>query len=308
MKVTSSPLARQTSDNAKGILLVLVSTLFFALAGLGVRLSKDFMRADSLVLYRCVFQTLILLPWVGTYFRSNGSWKLSRRIQFHLLRSGFGICSMLFFYQALHRLPLALAGLLLTTSAFWATLMSRFFLNEKWTRAQLGCASIIMVGIFLSFWDPRPQQAWTLSIAGIVFGLLGALSRGGALTALRRLRMELGTREIVFCFGIVGTVVTLPSFLLDPQIPQSLSQWGWVGLVAVSATLGQIFRSAGFRFTTTLNATAVSLQGTVLNVALGFLVLSEVPPLTFLLALVLVMAGNIGLVLRGGGNALKSSG
>lgn len=274
--------------------MVLLAAVFFSLMSLGVRVSRHAFRSDSNVFYRSLIQVLVLVPGCAAYFR-GGTWY--DKIRAHFPRGAFGIISMFFLYIALHHLPLGLAYLLAMTSAPWATVLARVFLKETMTKAQAVYGALSLVGVAVALLlSGGSQETWSLNATGIVSGLLAGLFMGMALTILRRMRQAMGTREIVFFFGLTGIVFTLPYFVSAPELPRTMKDVGvllWIGLCAAA---GQILLTTGFRYTSTMAAATSNLSQILISLVLGFVVLGEKPPLGFYAGAALLCAGIWGIM------------
>lgn len=275
--------------------LVLASTFFFSLMGLGIRWARGTFRADSLVFYRSLVQTLCLLPWLKEYFAAERSPNFRRKFKIHFVRGVFGIASMLFLYIAYHHIPLAFASLLAMTSVFWASLLAWIFLGERCSLRQLGFALLTCLGLAISLVQSS-REGWTYNTIGIVSALVCGIFMGLAFTMLKKLRQELPSREIVFFFGLSGLVLTLPYFSLHPELPVTEREFFLVLFVGGTGTIGQILLTQGFRDTTTMVASITCLFTPLLNLAVGFLFLGESPPLLFFLSIFFVLTGMVGLL------------
>jgi len=293
MKIPFSFSTRQFPSHTRGVILILSGTVFFSLMSLGVRLGRDRFNSETLVFTRSFVQTLLLLPWYRRYFTRD----LSTQLRVHLPRGLFGVLSMFLLYLSLHYLPLALTTLLAMSSVVWAATLAWFFLNERFSSVQFGFAVVTGAGLVLSL---LPHQGGfdggNYSVIGISAGLLCGFFMGLALTTLRKMRRDMGTREIVFFFGICGMVLSAPFVLRDFKMPTDPASLALLLGIGIAATLGQCFMTAGFKYTPTLTATLVNLQQIILNVVLGLVVLGEVPPVTFVLGLGFALVGMVGLV------------
>jgi len=291
---------RRSPDERDGVILILSSAGFFSLMSLAVRLGRDTFRAESLVFYRSLIQVCFLLPWLSDYFQPLPGVSPKKRIQIHFLRGTFGIAAMVCLYHALQLLPLGLAVLLSMSSVLWATFFAWLFLGEKARSQQVFFASVICGGIFLSVFSPTEAgTGWVFNPWGVVSALAAGLFTGLSLTTVKSLRRNLGSREIVFFLGLFGVVWTLPAFGLNPQIPVSLRDCVLIVGVGFFATVGQLLLTTGLKYTSNLTATLCSLQQTLLNLVLGFIILGEFPPSTFYWGAVLVVGGMVGLMRAG---------
>lgn len=285
----------QIRRHFQGPTLILTSALFFSIMQLCTRMGRQTFRADTLMFTRLILQTLILIPWVMNYFAPHPTYSLSSRLRSHFWRGFFGVGSMWFLFLALKYLPLAMATLLTMTSIFWGSLFAWVFLKETPSRGQILWALVAIGGVTLGLLG-EGMSGWHYSMRGIVYALACGVFMGLALATLRGLRRDFGSREIVFFFGLVGIVCTLPGFILEPEWPKTFSEAGVLLALGISGTIGQLLMTAGFKHTTTLIATVCNIQQTPINILVGFFVLGEVPPLNFYIGVALALFGITRLV------------
>ena len=275
-------------STAYGMALILISTLFFAVMALGVRFSRGHFSALSLVFYRSLIQSLILLPGGWTLLVAPG---LSKRFFWHLPRGIFGISAMLGIYFALQRLPMGLASLLSMTSVLWAAILGRWFLKEKLKLPQILLSLLVGLGICLSLFSGPDEGRWRLDILGMASGLIAGLMMSLAQIWLRKMGKTTSARETVLFFGLCGSGLMLPLFLWRgdlPAAPSDLLEILWVGIFA---TAGQLFLTEGFRHAPVVLGSLCNLQGTLWSIGLGMLFLEEFPPVGFFVGGFLVLVG-----------------
>ncbi len=259
--------------------LLVAATLSFSLMSLLVRMASSHFRADTLVFTRSVLQALVILPWVGSFWPAKGH--LLKTVRVHFVRGAIGICAMWMIYFALGKIPLIMCSLLTMTSVLWAALLARFFLEERQGKRRLLFASIACLGVVILLAPGEDFAGYSLPLVGVSAALLGGAFMGGAQTMIRLLRRTKGTLEIVFWFGVFGAVLMLPPFLVSPEIPATLEEWGYIGGVAAFAIGGQMLMTTGYRYTSALLGSVCMLVGNFWNLGLGLLILDEVPPLHF---------------------------
>ncbi|MDH1471163.1 DMT family transporter [Shewanella bicestrii] len=110
------------------LLMILAAQLLIASGNLLVKLLETNAPVFQLVLYRQLFATLLVLPFV---WRLQGNLKLSPFYKVHLSRALLiGLGNAIFMLAVLH-LPLATVTAVIYTSPLLLLLMSAFFLNER---------------------------------------------------------------------------------------------------------------------------------------------------------------------------------
>lgn len=285
---------RVQAEHVKAIFYLSMAAVFFSLMGLFVRTLRDHFRADTIVFYRSLVQTLILLPLYWRELFKNFA-VIKKRVLFHLLRGGLGLLSMYFLYLSYHTLPLGLASLMALTSIFWATLFSRIFLKERMSFKAMAYAFVICLGLMVSLNTLR-SPSWHFQWKGIVYGLSCGFFMGAALSALKSLRAKLSTGEVVFFFSLWGVVLLLPICILFPESPRLFSEGRSLIYVGVVATIAQLLMTYGFKYAPTMVASVCHVQTTFLNLILGFYVLGEVPPIVFLVGMFISVLGFLGLI------------
>lgn len=288
-RLISNAVLRQTAG-AEGALLILIGSIFFSAMGLSVRALGQGVSANNLVFVRSLIQILIVLPWARTYFTGG----LFKKARVHTLRGVGGIGSMFFLYLALQRLPLALAQLLAMTSVLWTAILSFIFLKERITLIEWLWGFIIISGAAVTLAGDS-GGGWVVDGRGVLYALICGFMMGCALTALRSLRREVGTHEIIFYFGVMGVLLTVPGLMVVPSLPTTVPEVGLMLGVGVFASFGQIFMTAGFKYTTAFKATLCNLAQVCFNVLLGLWFLGEVPPKAFLGGALVMGLGILGL-------------
>lgn len=277
--------------------------------GLAIRVGRDHFRADNLVFYRSLIQTLMLAPWAGAIFSSGANRRNQVPVyrlhlwRFHFFRGLFGILSMVSIYSAIQRLPLALATLLGMTGVVWGSIFSAVFLKERVSRTQVIGGVVAATGLLLVVVPTDVTSLWTYDTVGIGLGLFSGLFMGAAHTLIRKMRVD-GTsmQEIVFYFGITGMVLTLPGLIAHPQFPETSEHWITLFVVGIVGSLGQMVMTVGFRYAKTAVASLCILAQTPINIGLGAWWLSEHPPTLFYLGMALVFVGIARVVIVKQGN------
>src|SRR6185295_8598396 len=93
----------------RSAVLVVASSLLFALAGVAVKLAVTDLPKEVVVFFRNLLSLTLLLPWVAV--RGLGAVR-TRQFPLHLLRAGSTLSALYCYYYAVSRIPLADAVLL----------------------------------------------------------------------------------------------------------------------------------------------------------------------------------------------------
>jgi drug/metabolite transporter (DMT)-like permease len=153
-----------------------------------------------------------------------------------LARGGFGGLAALLYFLAIERIPAGEATLLNNTFPIFAVILSLFLLGERPTLHLAAALVLASAGVFLVLgggdvsFGLGPGE-----LLGIVSGILG----GGAVTAIRALRMtDTNAPTIFFAFSVGGLAVSVP-YAAGPW-PTSPVVWAAALGVGAVAFLAQI--------------------------------------------------------------------
>jgi drug/metabolite transporter (DMT)-like permease len=250
-------------------LLMVVSSLLFALMGVCVKLAAAQYGAGEIVFYRSLVGALCIFGL--THLRGGPSLATSLPAM-HFWRSASGVAALLLWFHSIIGLPLATAMTLNYMSSVWmalfllggGVLMGAARLDGRLVAAVLaGFAGVALV--------LRPsveqQQLW-YGLAGVLSGMLAALAYL-QVTALGRAGEP--AQRIVFYFCIGGMAVGAASMLIGGGAPHTLH--GLVLLLAIGllATAGQTMMTAAYRIGRTLVNASLQYLGIAFSFAFGVL-------------------------------------
>jgi len=263
----------------KGILLMILSSLFFALMAAAVKLSGDFPTMQKVFFRNVVGMVVsaIMILRSGERFAGNNK-------SYLLLRSMLGLIGVFLYFYAIDRLPLANAVILNQMNPFFVMLLAAFFLKEKIKKPQIGALMIALIGILFIvrpgfIFDPLPGIA----------GLVSAVFAAGGYTTIRYLRLTDHPQVIVFYFTALSTLSTLPfagGFLL-PTFPQLMVLLS----VGALATAAQYLMTYAYRYAEAGDLSIYSYGNTLFSIVIGLILWSEIPDILSMLGFSLVIFG-----------------
>ena len=217
-------------EPVRGALFMTAAGLAFAALGACVKAASATLPTEMVVFLRAAIGTLILLPWIA---RQGWGFLRTRRLGAHLARALFGVAAMYTFFYALARLTLAEAVLLAYTTPLFAPLFAWLWLREP-LGARLAMAALVGflgVGLILR---PDGHFASLAAWAGLASGALAAL----AMVTIRTMSDTEPPLRVVFYFGLVSTLVSLP-WAWGAGFPLDAAGLGWMVLAGAFASLGQ---------------------------------------------------------------------
>ncbi len=255
-------------NKTKGILLIVVSALGFALMNVCVRYSgdlpsmqKSFFR--NLIAFIVAFIVLQRTP--GENNISAKSWP------YLILRALAGTGGIVSNFYAVDHLVLADASMLNKLSPFFVLIFSFFILKERLKPLQV----LVVIGAFMgSLLVIKP------SLQGIDFGMMvglfGGLCAGFAYTMVRKLGL-MGVKPafIVAFFSGFSCLVTLP-FMLADFTPMSQVQIISLLLAGLFATVGQFAITMAYKYAPAREISVYDYSNIIFTAILGFLVFGQV--------------------------------
>ncbi len=265
---------------------MLVAGFSFALMGLFVKLGSPYFSTAELVFYRSFFG---LIPIVLYALRQRQTltsihWRL------HLFRSVSGLISLLLYFYALTRLPLATAVTLNYTSPLFLAFLITVLSREKLNGPLMVTLGFGFVGIVLVLRPHIGPNEWFA-------GLMGLLSGFGAGVAYLNVRAmgALGEPEwrIVFYFTALATVVLGIYLAFTPHHPITLSNVGILVALGLAATAGQLSMTRAYRMGATLLVANFAYSAIVFSSLLGILFFDEWLPSTGWLGVAIVILAGV---------------
>jgi drug/metabolite transporter (DMT)-like permease len=187
------PFTAQASDDPqeryRGMFFVLLSSIGFSLASVLIKLDKQPSGAS--------FPTLeigILRAIIGLIFGVVGI-KVAHLpfcpaieltiLRLSLLRGTLDFLASNLFYFACAELPIAIATVIYLTNPFWAGLMARIFLGERYDMKKAAILCLGSVGTLLALWPELSHGRLMLSPFGLAAAILGSLFQAGQYVAGR---------------------------------------------------------------------------------------------------------------------------
>lgn len=276
------------SKRTVGVLFILGAALCFALMNLFVNLAGDLP-----VMQKVFFRNLIasvavffLLLFQKEKFRIH-----SKECLFWLfLRSFVGFLGVILNFYAIDTIgSISDASILNKLSPFFAILFSVFLLKEKPRLYEIGFVALAFLGALFVV-----KPTFTAASLPALAGVLSGASAGFAYSCVRVLSVK-GERGMmtVFFFSAFSTLVALPFFVAfyEPMTPFQLFALLMAG---VSATGGQFFITAAYRFAPAKEIAVFDYSQVLFAAVLGFLFLDQLPDLWSLAGYGIIIGAAVG--------------
>ncbi len=267
------------TDRNKGILLMILSSLFFALMAAAVKFSGDLPTIQKVFFRNAV--GLIISSYIIA--RAGGSFTGHNK-KYLVLRGLSGLLGLVFFFWAIDNLPLANAVVLNQMSPFFVILLSAFFLREKIERLQAIALVTALIGVvFVS----RPEFSFTVIPA--VIALMSAFFAAAAYTVIRHLRLTDSPETIIFYFTGITTLATIPFMFAGQFVMPTTIQLIALLTVGVTATIAQFLMTHAYRYCEAGELSIYSYGITIFSILTGILIWFEIPDIFSLIGVIFIL-------------------
>ncbi|WP_216667908.1 DMT family transporter [Sporosarcina jiandibaonis] len=274
----------------KGIILMLISSIGFAIMTLFVKLSGDLPSVQ-----KTFFRNLVsaVIAFVLVIYHKESLFGKRENQLILLSRSIFGTLGIIFLYYAIDHLVLSDADMLNKMSPFLVIIFSALFLKERVLPFQM--VTIVMAFIGMLF---IVKPSFSADFVPYFIGVLSAIFAAAAYTFLR----VLGNREkfytVVFYFSFFSTVVLLP-FLIWLYEPMTGKQLTYLLLAGLFATVGQFGITLAYKYAAARDISIFTYSTVIFTTVLSFTFFGEGPDRYSLIGYVIILSAMIFMFFRG---------
>ncbi|GAB4260118.1 MAG: DMT family transporter [Deferrisomatales bacterium] len=259
---------------------MLAATFLFSLMGALVKHLRH-IPAHEVVFFRAgvsLVACAYLLRRAGT-----SPWGTNRKLL--LARGAAGTVALVAFFYTLQRMPLASAVTIQYLSPAFTILLSAVVLREPANRLQWACFLVCFAGVaLLKGFDPR------VSVPDLSLGLMAAFASAVAYNVVRRLRATEAPLVVVFYFPLVTLPVIGPYTLTHWVAPRGMD-WVWLVAVGLLTQAAQVHLTKAYHLEKAANISHFTYLGSLMALALGYVLFREGVPWPSLGGIALVLAG-----------------
>ncbi|MDQ2703230.1 MAG: DMT family transporter [Pseudomonadota bacterium] len=266
--MVSEQRSEQPAPFLKAAGLMLLSTAFFGLMAVGIRIASDAGIATvEIAFFRNFFGLLALLPFLH---RSGRAVFRTRQLPRYFVRCVIGVASMLCGFWAIGHLPMAQAISLSYSAPLFVTIAAVIWLGEvvrrrRWTAVILGFIGVMVI--------VRPgTEGFSL---GSLVAVLAALLSSIVAIQIKQLSRVDAPDTIVFYTYVFWVPLSLVPALFDWQWPQGTA-WLWLAAIGVLGTGGQLFWTRALKLGEVSALTPISFMQLPLVTGLAWLLFDEV--------------------------------
>ena len=269
-----------------GAFLMLTAALLFAVLDGLIKLLGPAFRVWDIAFYRFSCGLAILLPilgWKGNPFSGH-----DRKLL--VVRGITGCCAFLALVAAIRLIPISSALVLFFSFPAFAAFFSPLIFKETITRDEILFVIAALGGVTILF-DFNLHTA----LLGQALAVLGGGFAGLTVSIIKKLRETNGPAVIYFYFCLLGSLISLPPFMANPQIPRVPVEWLMLGGIVSSALAAQLLMNQGFRYCKSWEGGLFLMAEVVFTSILGILFLGEPVTWRFWLGGAMVLGSAVAL-------------
>lgn len=278
----------KSSRLKKGVILILLSALFFAFMNLFVRLS-----GDVPIVQKTFFRNLFAVTIASAAMIKHKHKILPKKSEAFdlLMRSGFGYLGVCLNFYALSNLNAADASLLNKMSPFFAIVFSGILLKERADKVQW----LIVIAAFAGALFVLKPSGENAGILPSLAGFAGGACAGLAYTFVRRASSKgADGYYIVFFFSAFSTLCALPFVVFDYH-PMELSQLLCLLGAGCAAAGGQFAITAAYSYAPAKEISVYDYSSIIFTAVLGFLFMNEIPDLFSFIGFFIIISAAIAM-------------
>ncbi|MCK5762740.1 MAG: DMT family transporter [Clostridiales bacterium] len=267
-------------DQNTAVMLLIASSFFFALMALFVK------SAGSYPLYQMVFfRGLVAVTFYGIYSKYKGIKLKSNNLKFNLLRASLGTLGVFLYYFTIRNMNLANAVMLNKLSPFFVIIFSFVFLKENIYKYQIFSIFIALFGASLVI---KPVGAF--EILPSLTGLLSATFAGVAYVVVRYLRDYDTPESIVFHFGLVNLIVSIPLMIIYGFSMPPLYDLIPLLSIGVTAMTAQILMTYAYKHASASKISIYSYGNIIFSIFFSAMFFNDFPNLLSILGATLIIS------------------
>jgi drug/metabolite transporter (DMT)-like permease len=253
-------------SHGRAALLMLGSTLFFAMMAVSIRLASETLHTFEIAFFRNFFGLLAALPLL---LRHGPSLLRTTQLPRYVVRCVIGVLSMFCGFWAIGNLPLAQAVSLSYSTPLFVTIAAVIFLHEQ-VRARRWAAVVTgFIGVLVIV---RPGSG-DFS-AGMLVALAAAVLSGVVAIQIKQLSHTEPADRIVIYTTLLWVPMSLVPALFVWEWPSGIT-WLWVVAAGVLGTGGHMLWTRALKLGDVSALTPISFMQLPVVAIFGYLLFGE---------------------------------
>lgn len=279
---------------------MLITAFCFSVSGACTRVLGNHISSVELVFFRNLIGVVFVL---STLFKKPIV-QQGGKLNLLIFRGVIGTLALYLFFFAITKIGLAEAITYQQSYPIFLALFGVIFLKQKLNPAVWWGIFIGFSGVCLIFF---PQfHTDLLSLKSHTLGLTNAILTMLAYMSIAQLAAYYDSRSIVLSFMISGIIMPLISlglgafiysenwsFVIAKYVHPQGFDWFWIGLLSISALLGQIFLTKAFTYGKSAEVAAIGYSNILFSILFGVLLGDAFPSTLSLIGIVLIIASGI---------------
>lgn len=265
---------------------MVVASLLFACMGVCVKLAADRYTAVEIVFYRSVVSLCLMVALV----RLQGVAVRTPHLQLQVIRGLAGFVSLMLYFYAITRLPLATAVTLNYTSPLFLAGFMTFSRSWQLRRGVVGALLMGFVGVVLLLRPTLSADQWASGLIGLASGFMAGLAYFNV--------RELGARgepesRTVFYFALVSTIGAASWMATDEFHAIDMRGAALLLGVGMFATLAQMAMTRSYKRGKAALSANLAFTAVIFASLFGMLIWDERTSLPGWLAMALIVASGM---------------
>ncbi len=257
-------------DKVKSLFYQTLSSLFFSILGMQVKLLSQKINIEVIVFYRCLIGLVLILTFFAfKYKKKKFNYFKTPNIFLQIIRSIFGVFAMYFGYSALSFIPLAQASTIGFTKVFFVSILAIIFFSEKLTKEVFFFSIIGFVGTYLIL---NPDEL--ISSNGTILSLISSFFVAAGIISSVKLLKSNKTITIIFYHSFFSTVLCGVIFFSEISY-LSLYDLFQLTLLTIIALIGQFLNMESYKYEKTSFVILFSYSRVIFSFLLGYFILQE---------------------------------
>lgn len=252
-------------DDEKGIMYMVLSSVFFALMVGAVKFLGDIPLAEKIF-----FRNLVGIFFALFMINKNGKEIRANNLNIVLLRSFIGVVGIVSYFYAISEMKMADAVILNKTSPFFVMIFASIFLNEKIKKLHIFSLGFAVVGATLVI-----KPSFSSEMIPALIALSAGILSGIAYTLLRHLRKSDSSETIVLFFCTFSTLSTVPFLFGGNFVIPNLKEVFALFALGIFAVIAQLLVTQAYRFSEAGEVSIYAYTNIVFSALIGIIFFNE---------------------------------
>ncbi|MCP4022415.1 MAG: DMT family transporter [Desulfobacteraceae bacterium] len=187
-----------------------------------------------------------------------------------ITRGCTGSLAFLFVVTALRILPISTAMVIFYSFPVFAALFAFIIYKESITIFQFGCMVMVFCGVAILF-----DFSLTGSIFGQTMAVVSGAFAGLTITLITNLRQHNGPATIYLYLCTMGSIATIPVFIMNPILPATPVEWFMIAGIILTSCAAQLLMNQGFYYCKGWEGGVYMSSETIFTLIAGIVLLND---------------------------------